>query len=64
MMTKDKTMTDLKNRRKEIEQVEQKMKRFSLNLDSTIRLMQKVKVKLLLQNFKEKCNEKESLHKA
>ena len=64
MMTKDKTMTDLKNRRKEIEQVEHKMDRFVLNLDSTIRLMQKAKVKLLLQNFKEKCNEKESLHKA
>lgn len=44
-------MTDLRNRRKEIEQVEQKMKRFSLNLDSTIRIMQKLKVKLLLQKF-------------
>lgn len=54
-------MIDLKDKRKE---VEQKMKRFSLNLDSTIRLMQKVKVKLLIQNFKEKSNEKENLHKA
>ena len=45
-------MTDLKNRHKEIEQVEQKMKRFSLNLDSTIRIMRKLKVKLLLQKFK------------
>ena len=39
-------------------------KRFVLNLDSTIRLMQKAKVKMLLQNFKEKSNEKENLHKA
>ena len=39
-------------------------KRFVLNLDSTIRIMQKLKVKMLLQNFKEKSNEKESLHKA
>lgn len=45
-------MTDLRNRRKEIEQVEQKMKRFSLNLDDTIRIMRKLKVKLLLQKFK------------
>ena len=44
-------MTDLRNRRKEIEQVKQKMKRFSLNLDSTIRIMRKLKVKLLLQKF-------------
>lgn len=61
-------MIDLKDKHKEIEQkrkeIEQKMKRFSLNLDSTIILMQKVKVKLLLQTFKEKSNEKESLHKA
>ena len=39
-------------------------KRFVLNLDSTIRIMQKLKVKMLLQNFKEKSNEKENLHKA
>ena len=39
-------------------------KRFVLNLDSTIRIMQKAKVKMLLQNFKEKSNEKENLHKA
>lgn len=45
-------MTDLKNRRKEIKEVKQKMDRFVLNMDSTIRLMQKAKVKLLLQKFK------------
>ena len=53
-MSKDK-MIDLKDKRKEIEQkrkeINKKMKRFSLNLDSTIRIMQKLKVKLLLQKF-------------
>jgi hypothetical protein len=44
-------MPDLKDKRTEIKQVKQKMKRFSLNLDSTIRLMQKLKVKLLKQKF-------------
>lgn len=48
-------MIDLKDKRKEIEQkrkeINKKMKRFSLNLDSTIRIMQKLKVKLLLQKF-------------
>jgi len=44
-------MIDLKDKRTEIKQVKQKMKRFSLNLDSTIRLMQKLKVKLLKQKF-------------
>lgn len=45
-------MTDLKNRRKEIEEIKQKMKRFVLNMDDTTRLIQKLKVKFLLQKYK------------
>lgn len=51
-MSKDKPMTDLKNRRKEIEEIKQKMKRFVLNMDDTTRLIQKLKVKFLLQKYK------------